>query len=81
MTSTVTFSQGMTVNMGNFESARVDVSFTLDIPEGDDPQDVFESCVSLVETNLREQLASISGDSPKPAPTRRKKTKKRKTGR
>ena len=51
----VWYSMGVTINLGNFESARLDVGAAMDVSPGEDPDIVFSRCVEFVKEHLESQ--------------------------
>jgi len=74
----VRYSQGVTLNLGNFESQRIDVGITLPILDDTDPEDALAACVHFVEKELSKQLAEAKGEAPakRKTPSRKKKARK-----
>lgn len=55
----ITVSRGETVNLGNFNSYRVDISISARIAPDDDPNDVYNQLMNWVESNLSNELESV----------------------
>lgn len=53
----VTVSMGVTVNLGNYESFRMDVSEEIEIYEGEDPEEAYASA----RDNLRKKIKDYTG--------------------
>ena len=52
----VTVGLGYTLNLGNFQSLRLDISVTDSKREGENTNDAFERVYSFVETKLAEKV-------------------------
>lgn len=50
---------GLTLNLGNYESARLDAGVTMDIKEGDDPKKVYEEAWKICEEEIQPQARDI----------------------
>jgi hypothetical protein len=57
--SKVSVSIGKTVNLGNFESIRLDVMVELDVPEMQTVQAVLDEAQALADDHLTNQLAQV----------------------
>lgn len=72
----VTFGQTITLNLGNFESTRLEVSVSLPVKEDETIDQAFVRASAFVETHLQEQVnqALQVNTEPKKSdkPTRRK---------
>jgi hypothetical protein len=55
-TKSITYSAGETVNMGNFNSIRRDVSVTRDIEPGEEPEEAWKKLQEAVDNKLQVQL-------------------------
>jgi hypothetical protein len=53
---------GYTLNLGNFQSLRIDVSVTDSKREGENTNDAFERVYAFVETKLQEKVAEAQGE-------------------
>lgn len=53
---------GYTLNLGNFQSLRIDLSVTDNKREGENTNDAFERVYSFVETKLQEKVAEAQGE-------------------
>lgn len=51
--SKVGLSIGITINLGNYESARVDAWAELAVNEGEKPEDVFEKVNAMLQEQLK----------------------------
>lgn len=60
----------MTINLGNYESTRVEVGCNLSVRDGDDLDDTFKRAVAFVEVRLEEQVKEVTGPKPKPSPSK-----------
>jgi hypothetical protein len=58
----VSVNLGYTINLGNFQSLRIDVSVTDNKREGENINDAFERVYSFVETKLQEKVAEAQGE-------------------
>ena len=58
----VSVSLGYTLNLGNFQSLRIDVSVTDNKREGENTNEAFERVYSFVETKLQEKVAEAQGE-------------------
>ena len=59
----VTIGKAMTFNLGNYESARVEVAMTADINEGDDLHGCVEALSNTVQSRLRKEFEPLIGNS------------------
>lgn len=57
MTNQVTVSQGITLNIGNFQSARVDCGVTADVRQGETTDDAMRRVFDYVESFVNEKVA------------------------
>lgn len=55
----ITVSIGGTINLGNFENLRIDLSATATVPDGADVSGATEVLTTLVREALVEQLADV----------------------
>jgi hypothetical protein len=53
---------GYTLNLGNFQSLRIDLSITDNKREGETTNDAFERVYSFVETKLAEKVREASAE-------------------
>lgn len=53
----ITYGRGETVNTGNFNSVRVDVSVTADIEDGDSPEEVYAKVRDAVNSKVAAEAA------------------------
>lgn len=58
------YSKGLTLNLGNYESARIDIGIEVDVqPEGDlngrHTTDTFNAMVSFIEAKLKEERRKV----------------------
>jgi methyl coenzyme M reductase subunit D len=58
----VSVSLGYTLNLGNFQSLRIDVSVTDNKRDGENTNEAFERVYSFVETKLQEKVAEAQGE-------------------
>jgi len=58
----VTIGLGYTLNLGNFQSLRIDLSVTDNKREGENTNDAFERVYSFVEAKLQEKVAEAQGE-------------------
>lgn len=58
-TDAVELRAGYTVNMGNFESTRVDVGIVKRVSDGEDHKVVLEECAKFVEDALRDKMQEV----------------------
>jgi hypothetical protein len=58
----VTVGLGYTLNLGNFQSLRIDLSVTDNKREGENTNDAFERVYSFVETKLQEKITEAQGE-------------------
>lgn len=56
----ITVSIGGTINIGNFENLRIDLSATATVPDGADVSGATQILTTLVREALVEQLAEVS---------------------
>lgn len=55
----VKVNKGLTINLGNFESARVDIGIERDIEPGEDLENAFLSVSHEVDLELKQQTEDI----------------------
>jgi hypothetical protein len=53
---------GYTLNLGNFQSLRIDLSVTDNRREGENINDAFDRVYSFVETKLQEKVVEAQGE-------------------
>ena len=58
----VTVGLGYTLNLGNFQSLRIDISITDNKRDGENTNEAFERVYSFVETKLQEKVAEAQGE-------------------
>jgi hypothetical protein len=58
----VTVGLGYTLNLGNFQSLRIDLSVTDNKREGENTNDAFERVYSFVEAKLQDKVAEAQGE-------------------
>ena len=58
----VTVGLGYTLNLGNFQSLRLDLSVTDNKRDGENVNDAFERVYSFVETKLQEKISEAQGE-------------------
>jgi methyl coenzyme M reductase subunit D len=58
----VSVNLGYTINLGNFQSLRIDVSVTDNKRDGENINDAFERVYAFVETKLQEKVAEAQGE-------------------
>lgn len=58
----VTVGLGYTLNLGNFQSLRIDLSVTDNKREGENTNDAFERVYAFVEAKLQEKVAEAQGE-------------------
>lgn len=58
--ATINVSSGITLNLGNYESLRIDVGITLPCkPTKKDVEDTYARCIEWVEEKLAQQTAEV----------------------
>lgn len=55
----VAYSRGMTVNVGNFENVRVDISMEADIGNSASYEDALQDLKSIVDDKVRREVRAI----------------------
>ena len=58
----VSVTLGYTLNLGNFQSLRIDLSVTDNKREGENTNDAFERVYAFVEAKLQEKVAEAQGE-------------------
>lgn len=58
MADRITVSLGLTKNLGNFNSLRVDAGIESDVREGETTEDAYARLWALVDSQIAEQLES-----------------------
>ncbi len=58
----VTVGLGYTLNLGNFQSLRIDLSITDNKRDGENIGEAFERVYSFVETKLQEKVTEAQGE-------------------
>ena len=61
-TTKVTVGLGYTLNLGNFQSLRIDLSVTDNKRDGENTNEAFERVYSFVESKLEEKVAEAQGE-------------------
>jgi hypothetical protein len=59
----VTVGLGYTLNLGNFQSLRIDISVTDNKREGENTNDAFERVYAFVEKKLTEKVAEAQSET------------------
>ena len=59
----VTVGLGYTLNLGNFQSLRIDLSITDNKREGENTNEAFERVYALVEKKLTEKVAEAHSEA------------------
>jgi len=54
-------SLGKTINLGDYESMRVDVTYAADLKDKEDAVEAYESCWELVDRELSKKIEQIEG--------------------
>ena len=58
--ATINVSSGITLNLGNYESLRIDVGITLPCkPTKKEIEDTYSKCIEWVEEKLQQQTAEV----------------------
>lgn len=55
----ITYHRGITLNVGDFESVRVDIEATAEAEEGDSFEDVYGSLKEQVDDAVREEARAV----------------------
>lgn len=55
----IKYAKGLTLNLGNYESARIDIGIEVDVPPGANQDDYFNAAVSFVEAKLKEERRKV----------------------
>lgn len=55
-------SLGRTINTGDYESARIDVTYAADLKDKEDVVEAYESCWELVDRELSKKVKQIEGN-------------------
>jgi methyl coenzyme M reductase subunit D len=58
----VTVGLGYTLNLGNFQSLRIDVSVTDNKRDGENTNEAFDRVYSFVEAKLQEKVSEAQGE-------------------
>ena len=58
----VTVGLGYTLNLGNFQSLRIDISVTDNKRDGENTNEAFERVYSFVEAKLQEKVNEAQGE-------------------
>jgi hypothetical protein len=58
----VTVGLGYTLNLGNFQSLRIDLSVTDNKRDGENTNEAFERVYSFVEAKLQDKVAEAQGE-------------------
>jgi len=70
VSNSMRITRGATINLGNYESARVEISQEVDLTEDDEGQPVFEALNDEVKARLAaevEKVQEAAGLPPRPA--------------
>jgi methyl coenzyme M reductase subunit D len=59
----VTVGLGYTLNLGNFQSLRIDISVTDNKRDGENTNDAFERVYAFVENKLTEKVAEAQSET------------------
>jgi len=59
----VTVGLGYTLNLGNFQSLRIDISITDNKRDGENTNDAFERVYAFVESKLAEKVAEAQSET------------------
>lgn len=57
----ISFSRGASLNMGNYNSAKVDVWAKVEVEEGEDPEAAYAALREWIHRKTREEAAAIKG--------------------
>jgi hypothetical protein len=57
--SSVSVSYGVTLNLGNYESARLDATYTTDVPEGQSAEETYEVAWGVVAKQISDQAEGL----------------------
>lgn len=55
----ITVTLGRTLNLGNYESARMDVGVTVDLDPDDNPSEVFEATYKTAKEKLNSKIETL----------------------
>jgi hypothetical protein len=58
----VTVGLGYTLNLGNFQSLRIDISITDNKRDGENTNEAFDRVYAFVETKLQEKVTEAQGE-------------------
>ena len=58
-------STGLTLNLGNYESARMDAGVKVTVEEGKDPQEAYKLGWNMVEAEISKQATDIKSEMAK----------------
>ena len=58
---TITVSRGVTINLGNYESARLDVSVAFELDETDEPDEVYQKASDFIDQKLDQDMEALKG--------------------
>lgn len=58
----LTVERSYTLNLGNFESARLGASATVHLTEDDDPEEAYEQATEFIETKIATDMDVLKGD-------------------
>ncbi len=56
---TITVGRGLTINLGDYESARLDVSIGIDLDDGDDPDEVYQMASDFIDQKLEQDMDAL----------------------
>jgi hypothetical protein len=56
MATRITLKKGITLNLGNYESLRLDVGIEMDVPKGKTIEDAYEDADDLLRRELQGQV-------------------------
>lgn len=56
---TIKLRGGFTINMGNYESAKIEAEVELEVEEGEAADDAFSQARELVDTEISKQVKSL----------------------
>ena len=59
---TVTYSAGMTINLGNYQSARVDIGVSFPVHPDQSNEEVMKAAIAFVKGTLDKELKEIRGE-------------------
>jgi len=59
----VNYTFGLKINLGNYESCSINMSYSTDLKEGETPKDGMDRAVEFIENSIDKKRMELKGES------------------